>query len=175
MAGSLVPRFWTTWTPQVQYLVGMAKNSVLEAATGAMRVARRVLRHAERDCDRVRPDSGTRRAAWQQDRRVIHKAEVWPCPVATAGQPAVRGDEHVAEMPSQVYDIYRQRGDSENRIKELKGESGSGSAQLSRVLGEPAAAAAVGGSVRDHAATARTAGEAWAWRPARWEPCACGC
>jgi hypothetical protein len=59
---------------------------------------------------------------WQVDRRVIHKAEV----VALPGREPLDNLRFVVTnmklTPSGVYDLYRQRGDSENRIKELKGE-----------------------------------------------------
>ncbi len=53
---------------------------------------------------------------------MIHKAEV----VALPGREPLDNLRFVVTnltaLPSQVYDIYRRRGDSENRIKELKGE-----------------------------------------------------
>lgn len=59
---------------------------------------------------------------WDRERRVIHKVEV----VALEGREPLDNLRFVVTnlslLPNQVYDIYRQRGDSENRIKELKGE-----------------------------------------------------
>jgi len=107
---------------EVQYLVGMAKNSVLEArAAGDVALAH--------ECFAI--TGGTyaiygqqwyAARTWNQERRIIHKAEV----VALPGREPLDNLRFVVTnltlRPSQVYDIYRQRGDSENRIKELKGE-----------------------------------------------------
>jgi len=59
-------------------------------------------------------------ATWSRRRRVIYKAE-WVC---LAGQQNRQNCRFVvtnlAKEADEVYQIYRQRGDSENRIKELK-------------------------------------------------------
>nr|MEE4268362.1 IS1380 family transposase [Candidatus Krumholzibacteria bacterium] len=106
----------------VQYLVAMAKNSVLEErVAGDVALARECFAIAGQTYavyGQQRYAAGT----WKSDRRVIHKAEV----VALPGREPLDNLRFVVtnlpQTPSQVYDIYRQRGDSENRIKELKGE-----------------------------------------------------
>ncbi|MGD9547786.1 MAG: IS1380 family transposase [Candidatus Krumholzibacteriia bacterium] len=105
-----------------EYLVGMAKNSVLEVrAAGDVALARECFALAGGTYavyGQQRYAAGT----WDRGRRVIHKAEV----VALPGREPLDNLRFVVTnlsvLPSQVYDIYRQRGDSENRIKELKGE-----------------------------------------------------
>jgi hypothetical protein len=106
----------------VQYLVGMRGNSVLES-----RASRDVA--LAQECFAI---GGATYAiyghqwyaagSWDAARRVIHKAEV----VALPGREPLDNLRFVVTnlslQPSEVYDIYRQRGDSENRIKELKGE-----------------------------------------------------
>ena len=107
---------------QVQYLVGMAKNSVLEA-TAATDVA------LAAECFAI---AGTTFAVygeqwyaaqtWEQQRRVIHKAEVVTLPGREPRDNLRFVVTNMCATPRSIYDIYRQRGDSENRIKELKGE-----------------------------------------------------
>ncbi len=106
----------------VQYLVGMAKNSVLEArAAGDVALARECFALAG-GTYAVYGQQWYAAGTWDRGRRVIHKAEV----VALPGREPLDNLRFVVTnlsvLPSQVYDIYRQRGDSENRIKELKGE-----------------------------------------------------
>jgi len=59
---------------------------------------------------------------WSRERRVVFKAEV----VHAEGKPARDNPRFVVtnlrNKPERVWDIYRQRGDSENRIKELKND-----------------------------------------------------
>ncbi len=107
---------------KVEYLVGMAKNSVLqEMAAADVTLARECFAIAGTTI----PVYGEQRYAagtWDRQRRVIHKAEV----VALPGR-APRNNlrfvvTNMCRTSREVYDIYRRRGDSENRIKELKGE-----------------------------------------------------
>lgn len=104
----------------VEYLVGMAKNSVLE------RRSKRLMGHARRLSRRrqhaVALFGETRYAArsWRKrKRRVIFKAEV-----VRLGDAAPRDNErfvvtNLPYVPRTVYDIYRDRGEIENRLKEL--------------------------------------------------------
>lgn len=106
---------------RVVYVVGMAKNAVLE---------RRVRRPMGR-ARRLSRESGKSRAlfgetryaakSWKEcKRRVIYKAEV----VRLAGrEPRDNARFVVTNLRSgaeRVYEIYRMRGESENRIKELQ-------------------------------------------------------
>ena len=106
---------------EVEYLVAMAKNSVLA------RRSRRDLGHARR----LSRDSAaseavfgeTRYAAksWKEHkRRVIYKAEVVRLEDRTPRDNCRFVVTNLTHTPKNVYKIYRQRGDSENRIKELK-------------------------------------------------------
>ena len=106
----------------VQYLVGMAKNSVLEGrASRDVALARECFAIADQTYA-IYGQQWYAAGSWAVDRRVIHKAEV----VALPGRQPLDNLRFVVTnmslSPSRVYDIYRQRGDSENRIKELKGE-----------------------------------------------------
>ena len=117
---------------QVEYLVAIARYKRLAAAAvGAMDAANRqscltnetAIRYGE-----------TRYAAakWSKERRVIYKAEC----VRLAGHPMRENRRFVVTNlicnAGAVYDIYRQRGDSENRIKELKLDLDLGRTSCSR-------------------------------------------
>ena len=101
----------------VEYVIGLARNSRLERELEPLMEAARELH-----C----PDSGLptqlftefhyRARPWRRTRRVVGKAEV------TAEGDNVRFVVHNLRegTPRQVYHLYAQRGEVENRIKELK-------------------------------------------------------
>ena len=106
---------------EVEYLVGMAGNSVL--ARRAKRAMGRSRRRSKKTGKTAREFGETLYAArsWKGRKRwVIYKAEV----VRLAGR-APRDNcrfvvTNLSHVPRSQYQIYRQRGDMENRIKELK-------------------------------------------------------
>ena len=106
----------------VEYLIGMAKNSVLQDVAAAdVALARECFAIAGQTVP-VYGEQWYAAGTWDRERRVIHKAEV----VALPGRKPRNNLRFVVTnmrlTPRAVYDIYRRRGDSENRIKELKGE-----------------------------------------------------
>ena len=105
---------------KVEYLVAMAKNKRLEPQ-GA-RLMARARAEAKRTGKSAAYFGETRYAArkWKRGRRrVIYKAEV----VCHTGRPPRDNLRFVVtnlpHRPESIYEIYRQRGDDENRIKEL--------------------------------------------------------
>lgn len=105
---------------RVDYLVGMARNSVL--ARRCRRLLGTVRRRSRQSGQSVALFGETRYAArsWKgQKRRVVYKAEV----VRLEGRPPRDNARFVVtnlrHRPEAIYQIYRDRGDSENRIKEL--------------------------------------------------------
>jgi hypothetical protein len=104
----------------VEYLVAMAKNARL-GPQGVRQLAR-ARAQAKRTGSSAAFFGETRYAArkWRHGkRRVIYKAEV----VCLAGR-APRDNlrfvvTNLTHRPESIYDLYRQRGDDENRIKEL--------------------------------------------------------
>ena len=107
---------------EVEYVVAVAGNAVLErAAADLLQTARGISARTGRS---VRLFGETRYAArsWRGcERRVIYKAEV----VREGTKPARDNPRYVVTNwrrlgASRVYDRYCQRGDAENRIKELK-------------------------------------------------------
>ncbi len=106
--------------PGVEYAVAMASNAVLERkAEEAMQVARLlagVTGQTEHVYDETRYAAGT----WERERRVIVKAEV----VRAEGKEPKDNPRFVVtnmnQTPQRLYeDVYCQRGEIENRIKEL--------------------------------------------------------
>lgn len=107
---------------RVEYLVGMAKNSVLEdVAAGDVALAEDLFA-AEGETVAVYGEQGYAAGTWPHRRRVIHKAEIVDHPGRAPRRNLRFVVTNMGRRPAAVYDIYRKRGDSENRIKELKGE-----------------------------------------------------
>lgn len=110
---------WLEWWG-VEYLVAMAGNKRLDAiAEPAMRKSRREQRQTGETARRFGECRYAARS-WDRRRRVIFKAEV----VVLSGRPPRDNCRFVVtnlpHSPERVYNIYRQRGDAENRIKELQ-------------------------------------------------------
>jgi Transposase DDE domain group 1 len=107
--------------PKVEYLVNMGANDVLKRkAESAMKQARRASKisgqteHVYGECRYAT------KKTWPWKRRVIYKAEV----VRAADKEAKDNPRFVVtnlkQSPQWIYEqVYRQRGDVENRIKEL--------------------------------------------------------
>jgi hypothetical protein len=107
--------------PKVEYLVNMAANAVLKRrAESAMKCARRDSK-ISRQTEHVYGECQYRtRKSWPWKRRVIYKAEV----VRAEGKKPKDNPRFVVtnmkQSPQWLYEeVYCQRGDLENRIKEL--------------------------------------------------------
>ncbi len=104
----------------VEYVVAMAKNAVLQRkAKPAMRRARKLSRQS-RQTEHVYSEAMYAAQKWPYSRRVILKAEV----VRQAGKEPKDNPRFVItnmkQSPQWIYEqVYCQRGDIENRIKEL--------------------------------------------------------
>jgi len=109
------------YQPKVEYLVNMAANAVLKRrAESAMKCARRDSK-ISRQTEHVYGECQYRtRKSWPWKRRVIYKAEV----VRAEGKKPKDNPRFVVtnmkQSPQWLYEeVYCQRGDLENRIKEL--------------------------------------------------------
>lgn len=106
---------------RLDYVVGMAKNAVLERRVRRpMGTARRLSRQSG-ESHALFGETGYAAKSWKGcERRVVYKAEV----VRLAGrEPRDNARFVVTNLrcgPKRVYEIYRMRGESENRIKELQ-------------------------------------------------------
>ena len=106
--------------PNLEYVVAMAKNAVLKRkAKPAMRRARK-LSQASGKTEHVYDEVGYAAQTWPQQRRVILKGEV----VRAEGKEPKDNPRFVItnlkQTPQWIYEhVYCQRGEIENRIKEL--------------------------------------------------------
>ncbi len=105
---------------RVDYVVAVAKNKVLERrARRCMAQARRLSRETERT-ERVFGECRYAARTWSCKRRVVIKAEV----VRLEGRKPRNNPRFVVtnlrRVPRSVYTLYCQRGEIENRIKELQ-------------------------------------------------------
>jgi Transposase DDE domain group 1 len=106
--------------PNLEYLVAMAKNAVLKRkAKPAMRQARKLSRQSGAT-EHVYGEAYYAARTWPRQRRVILKAEV----VRAAGKDPKDNPRFVItnlqQRPQWIYEqVYCQRGEIENRIKEL--------------------------------------------------------
>jgi hypothetical protein len=107
---------------RVEYLVGKGKNSVL-AEMAAEQLAAAQVAYAEQDQTVTFYGEGQHLAkSWDRERRVVYKAEVVKMPGRKPRDNCRFVVTNMNNRPQEIYRIYRQRGDSENRIKELKGD-----------------------------------------------------
>jgi hypothetical protein len=107
--------------PKVEYLVNFASNAVLERkAESAMKQARRASESSQQTAHVYGECQYRTRKTWPWKRRVIYKAEV----VRAEGKKPKDNPRFVVtnmkQTPRWLYEeVYCQRGDIENRIKEL--------------------------------------------------------
>ena len=97
------------------YLISLPKNSRLQELSKDLMLESREIAHETQATSRLFGELTYAAATWPGERRVIVKAEV----MAKGDNPRyvvtnLQGD------PETLYTLYVQRGDSENRIKELK-------------------------------------------------------
>jgi len=107
---------------RVEYIVAMGENSVLtRRAARHMRAARRL---TERFGSTTALFGGDlyRTRSWKRERRVVFKAEVVHADGKSARDNARFVITNLRHKPARVWEIYCYRGDSENRIKELKND-----------------------------------------------------
>ena len=106
--------------PNLEYVVAMAKNAVLKRkAKPAMRQARKLSRQSGQT-EHVYGEANYAARTWPQQRRIIIKAEV----VRAEGKKPKDNPRFVItnmkQSPQWLYEeVYCQRGEIENRIKEL--------------------------------------------------------
>lgn len=106
---------------EVTYLVAMARNSVLERRSKRLMGTARRLSGESGKSEALFGETRYAAKSWKkQKRRVIYKAEVVRLGDRDARDNCRFVVTNLALTPKNVYKLYRQRGDSENRIKELK-------------------------------------------------------
>jgi hypothetical protein len=104
---------------QVEYVVAMASNRRLEKRAQRLMGRARVLSRRTGQTAHLYGETRYAAKTWSHKRRVIMKAEV----VRHPGRPPKNNPRFVVtnlrDRPSGVYAVYCQRGDVENRLKEL--------------------------------------------------------
>lgn len=108
----------------VRYAVGIPSNQILAAAAEPLMSKSREESEASGKTATNFGESSYRAGSWSRDRRVIHKAEV-----VRLGERAARDNQRFVVTDfgvssQEVWEFYAGRGDSENRIKELKNDLG---------------------------------------------------
>ncbi len=103
----------------VEYLVAMASNARLEKRVRRLPGKARMRAKAKGETATLFGEARYAAKSWKRKRRVIMKAEV----VRLAGRDPRDNPRLVVtnlpQSPRRVYEIYRERGDVENRLKEL--------------------------------------------------------
>jgi len=107
---------------RVEYVVAMPANSVLSGRAARHMHAARVLAERFESTTTLFEETRYRTRSWERDRRVIFKAEVVYAEGKSPRDNARFVVTNLRHKPERVWEIYCQRGDSENRIKELKND-----------------------------------------------------
>jgi len=106
--------------PQLDYVLAIAKNKVLERRAKRLMGQARRLSRSSKKTERVFGECQYAAGKWSYKRRVVIKAEV----TRLEGREPKNNPRFVVtnlrNAPRTVYQRYRERGDVENRIKELQ-------------------------------------------------------
>jgi len=106
----------------VEYLVAMAQNKVLERRSKRLMGTARRLSRESGQSEALFGETCYAAQSWKkQKRRVIYKAEVVRLEDREPRDNCRFVVTNLSMTPRNIYKLYRQRGDVENRIKELKG------------------------------------------------------
>jgi len=119
----------------VEYVVGLqATKRLKKRARRALGTARRLSRESGETAHVYGETQHQTKTTWPQPRRVVYKAEV----VRLEGREPKDNERFVVtnlrQSPKRVYAIYTDRGDPENRIKELKNDLAMDRTSCSRFL-----------------------------------------
>jgi hypothetical protein len=111
---------------KVRFVVGFPANAVLDRVAEPFLALQR--RRAERSGKPARCYSHTfyRAQSWQDQRRVVFKAEVLPFEGRETKDNPRFVVTNLDALPRRIYELYCQRGEVENRIKELQDDMAIG-------------------------------------------------
>ena len=118
----------------VEYVVGLPGNPRLDKRIRRLLGRARVLFRTTGQATPVFGDTRYAAKSWERKRRVIMKAEVVQYPGRAPRDNPRFVVSNLACTPEAVYAVYRQRGDVENRYKELKDSLGLGRTSCPRFL-----------------------------------------
>jgi len=105
---------------KAEYLVAMGKNNILSERASSALLCAQVWFDVRDETVQVFGETLYQAQSWSKARRVIYKAEVVSHPGREPRDNCRYVVTNMKQKPKRVYEIYRKRGDSENRIKELK-------------------------------------------------------
>ena len=119
----------------VEYLVGLATTKPLKKRSRrTLGTARRLFRETEETVPVYGETLHKTKTSWPHKRRVIFKAEVVQLPGRKPKDNLRFVVTNLHSSPRHVYGIYTDRGDAENRIKELKNDLAIDRTSCSRFL-----------------------------------------
>ena len=118
----------------LEYVVGLPGNPRLDRRIRRLLGRARVLFRTTGQATAVFGETRYAAKSWDRKRRVIMKAEVVQYPGRAPRDNPRFVVTNLPLEPEAVYGIYRQRGDVENRYKELKDSLGLGRTSCSRFL-----------------------------------------
>lgn len=117
----------------VEYVVGLAATKPLRnRARRALGTARRLYREQDETVSVFGDTLYKTKTTWPERRRVIYKAEVVQLPGREPKDNVRFVVTNLPQRPEHVYRLYTNRGDPENRIKELKNDLAMGRTSCSR-------------------------------------------
>jgi hypothetical protein len=104
----------------VEYVVAMPENSVLQGRAASYMGAAAWFTDQFRSTTTLFGETNYRTRSWKRERRVVFKAEVVHADGKAPRSNARFVMTNKPQAPDQVWKVYCQQGDQENRIKELK-------------------------------------------------------
>jgi len=107
---------------RVEYLVAMGENASLSARAARHMFAARAFTERFGKTTTLFGESRYQTRSWKCERRVVFKAEVVYAEGKSPRDNARFVITNLRHKPERIWEIYRHRGDSENRIKELKND-----------------------------------------------------
>ncbi len=107
---------------RVEYMVAMPGNPTLHARAARHMRAARSLTESFESTTALFGETSYKTRSWKRARRTIYKAEVVHAEGKSAKDNARFVITNLRHTPQRVWEIYCGRGDSENRIKELKND-----------------------------------------------------
>jgi hypothetical protein len=103
----------------IEYVVAMGSNVRLEKRARRLMARARILSRQSGKTEHVFGETRYAARKWSRRRRIIIKAEIVRHPGRDPKNNARFVVTNLPHTPANVYQIYRERGDAENRIKEL--------------------------------------------------------
>jgi hypothetical protein len=105
---------------KVEYLVGMPGNKVLNRLAEPNMLLASVCTELSGETETFYSEAKYKARSWKKERRVIIKSEIVTHPDREPKNNARFVITNLRTAPKSTYTVYCQRGDAENRIKELK-------------------------------------------------------